>query len=100
MFRAVSAVVVFLAVIAVASSARAQISPSPTTGGVTITLPTQEDGGAPAAPDFRRLGSLRLITLRPWLVAFISSPAQRGTGARAVLRDRLAIRDRRAAGIR
>ena len=95
MFRAAPILLLVLALSGLAATARAQIMPSVPNGGVTITLPSAEATSAPTAPaDLHRFGSLSLISIRP--LYFVVVPAAHFEISNAVLRDRYAVRQRRA----
>jgi hypothetical protein len=111
MFRAVSALFACLMLAGAATATHAQVAPSPTSGSVTVTLPTQETATATAPRlDLRTLGFLSQLASHAWLSGAVPS-AQAWNAAvvpsgswlkttRGVLRDRPAIRDRRAVGTR
>jgi hypothetical protein len=113
MFRAASAFFVCLLLLCAASGARAQISPSPSSDGVTVTLPGHEAATAPSsALDFRAfafgfLGQLAssawlsgaMPSVQPWSARVVPS-GRWFKSTQGVVRDRPALRSRRAVGAR
>lgn len=111
MFRAASAFFACLLLLCAASGARAQTSPSPNSDGVTVTLPMPESATAPSsALDLRAFGFLGQLASSAWLSG--AMPSVQSWGARVVpsgrwfkstqgvVRERPALRGRRAVGTR
>ena len=110
MFRAASAFFACLLLLCAASGARAQISPSPN-DGLTVTLPGHEAATAPSsALDLRTFAFLGQLASSAWLSGAMPSvqpwsarvvPSGRWfKSTQGVVRDRPALRSRRAVGNR
>ena len=111
MFRAASAFFACLLLLCATSGAGAQISPSPSSDGVTVTLPGHEAATAPSsAVDLRTFGFFGQLASSAWLSGAMSSvqpwsarvvPSGRWfKSTQGVVRDRPALRSRRAVGTR
>ena len=106
MFRAATAFFACLLLLCAASGARAQVSPAPN-DGLTVTLPTHE---AASALDFRTFAFLGQLASSAWLSGAMPSvqpwsarvvPSGRWfKSTRGVVRERPALRGRRAVGTR